>query len=162
MNVWSRMELERISRDGDTVGLTPAGELVVRSERRDDGLTLWLSGELDRATSALLEHELEIAPAAIPGRRIVDLTGLEFIDSSGLDTLARAQRRARDNGHQLSFQGLRIIQRLLELSDTDRPNPRLPSGRTAPDDEHYYFARATASADVDHRRPPRDRLRGSP
>ena len=59
-----------------------AGEFVVSRERRADALILSLSGELDLATSALLERELDAAQATRPMRLVIDLTGLEFIDSS--------------------------------------------------------------------------------
>jgi anti-anti-sigma factor len=94
-----------------------AGELVVSKEHRADVLILSLRGELDLATSALLERELDAAEAARPARLVVDLSGLEFIDSSGLNTLMQARKRASRNGHQLSLrQGPRIVQRLFELT----------------------------------------------
>jgi hypothetical protein len=50
--------------EGSTLGwgLMPGGELAVRSKRCADGVILWLSGELDRATAALLERELGRRP----------------------------------------------------------------------------------------------------
>jgi anti-sigma B factor antagonist len=97
--------------------LSLAGELVVSSERRADVLILSLRGELDLATSALLERELDAAEAARPTRLVVDLSGLEFIDSSGLSALVRARERASQNGHQLSLrQGPRVVERLFELT----------------------------------------------
>ncbi len=94
-----------------------AGELVVSRERRADVLILSLRGELDLATSALLQRELDAAEAARPVRLVVDLSGLEFIDSSGLNTLVQARERASQNGHQLSLmQGPRAVQRLFELT----------------------------------------------
>jgi anti-sigma B factor antagonist len=99
--------------------LTPAGELVVSRERRADMVVLSLSGELDLATSALLERELDAAEAARPMRLVVDLAGLEFIDSSGLNTLVQAHERASENGHQLLLrQGPRPVRRLFELTNT--------------------------------------------
>lgn len=95
------------------------GELVVGSDRRAEGWILSLSGELDLVGSALLERELDYAEATRPMRLVVDLTGLEFIDSSGLHTLMQAHQRASENGHQLSLRpGPRSVQRLFELTDT--------------------------------------------
>jgi anti-anti-sigma factor len=50
----------------------------------------------------------------------VDLTGLEFIDSAGLKTLARAHERTNENGRQLSLRrgGPRSVQRLFELTNS--------------------------------------------
>jgi anti-sigma B factor antagonist len=106
---------------GGVLDLDPArpGELVVSSERRAEVLILSLSGELDLAGSALLERELDAAEAARPMRLVVDLTGLEFIDSGGLHTLVQAHERANANGRQLSLrQGPRGVRRLFELTKT--------------------------------------------
>jgi anti-sigma B factor antagonist len=98
--------------------LTLAGELAVRRERCPDVLILSLSGELDVATSALLERELAAADASDSLPVIVDLAGLRLIDSSGLETLVRAHARARHNGHQLSLrQGSRAVRRLFDVTD---------------------------------------------
>jgi anti-anti-sigma factor len=107
----------RRARMATVPDLPLAGELVVSKEHRADVLILSLRGELDLATSALLERELDAAEAARPARLVVDLSGLEFIDSSGLNTLMQARKRASLNGHQLSLrQGPRIVQRLFELT----------------------------------------------
>jgi anti-sigma B factor antagonist len=69
------------------------------SER--DGLTVaTLRGELDVADAASAAAALEVAAE---GARmvIVDLAGLEFIDSSGAAALAKAARHARQGGSDL-------------------------------------------------------------
>jgi anti-anti-sigma factor len=146
-----------------SVGRYPAGELVVRRERRADALILWLGGELDRATSALLERELYAAQADGPVRLILDLSGLAFIDSSALVALVQAHQRACENGHQLSFaQGPRAVEHPLEPTNSVQQCPRSTSRRTAANNEDYYFALAMACADVDHQHPQSDRPRGTP
>jgi anti-sigma B factor antagonist len=79
---------------------------------------LALIGELDLASAPQLEHEL--AKAQAPGTRIIiDLSGLEFIDSSGLHMLLSANRRFEQNGHELVLRrGPRAVQRLFELTHT--------------------------------------------
>jgi anti-anti-sigma factor len=78
------------------------GALAVRTERRTDAFVLWLSGALDQATSALLDREFD-AQAGRTAHMVLDLTGLESIDSSGLDTLVRTQQRASENAQRISF-----------------------------------------------------------
>ena len=111
----------------------PAGALAVRRERRADVLVLWLSGALDRATSALLDREFD-AQAGHATRLVVDLTGLEFIDSSGLDTLVRTHRRACESDLRLSFRrGPHVARRPLALTRDvqlrSRPASRRAKGR---------------------------------
>lgn len=54
-------------------------------------------GEIDLATVAQLEDALA-APAAAGQRVVVDLTGCEFIDSSGLRALVSARATAAEAG----------------------------------------------------------------
>ena len=79
-----------------------AGALTVRTERCADVVVLWLSGALDKATSALLDREFD-AQAGRVTHVVVDLTGLTLIDSSGLATLLRAHRRAGEHDQRTSF-----------------------------------------------------------
>jgi anti-anti-sigma factor len=126
---------------------------VVRWERRPDAVILWLSGALDRATATLLDHELE-PPAIRPMRLVVDLAGLEFIDSTGLDTLVRIQRRACERGDRLSFRhGAHVAQRPLELTRIVQLRSRWATRHAGVGHEDSYFALALACADVDHPRP---------
>ena len=63
-----------------------------------------LRGELDMADAAAVEAALTAVAGREP-RIIVDLAGLEFIDSSGLAALARGRRQARQAGGDLVLAG---------------------------------------------------------
>jgi anti-sigma B factor antagonist len=52
---------------------------------------LALAGELDIADVPRLEQELDAAVAASEGAFLIDLTDLEFLDSSGIRLLLRAR-----------------------------------------------------------------------
>ena len=84
------------------------------------GVVLSLRGELDLATSPLLREHLDEAVAN--GQAVViDLSGLEFIDSSGLRTLVHAQQQLRASGGQLVLlHGPRAVRRVFEVSTLDR------------------------------------------
>ena len=56
-----------------------------------------LRGELDLMDAADVADALEVFAAREP-RIIVDLSGLEFIDASGVAALSRVRRHARDAG----------------------------------------------------------------
>jgi anti-sigma B factor antagonist len=116
------MQLQHEKSTPSRTDVTRVGELAVRRQRGADMLILSLSGELDIATSDLLDRELHAAEATGPQRVVVDLAGLQFIDSIGLRTLVRAHERATGNGHQLSLrQAPRAVKRLLELTETLQP-----------------------------------------
>ena len=143
----SRAPLELVSvevnpeRERRTSAPLNTGELAVRSERRADAVILWLSGELDQATSALLERELDAEQAKRPMRLVIDLTGLEFIDPSGLDTLAQAHLRACQNGQPLSItQGPRVVRPLLE-PDQQRPT-EFSAGASSGGEQRVLLLRA--------------------
>jgi len=56
--------------------------------------------------------------------RIVDLSGLDFIDSTGLGALVQAHRSDREDGNRLRFlRGSAPVQRVMELTCLDRSLP---------------------------------------
>ena len=55
------------------------------------------------------------------GAVVIDLSGLRFIDSSGLRVLVRAERELRDSGGQLVLvRGPRAVRRVFALTSLDR------------------------------------------
>ena len=65
------------------------------------GFRCVLSGELDLASEEAVAAELTRRLAENPALLIVDLSGLEFIDSTGLRVLLTARNTAGTNGTQL-------------------------------------------------------------
>jgi anti-anti-sigma factor len=82
-----------------------------------------LSGELDVAGAALLEHELDrVAADHDPKSLVLDLRELEFMDSTGLRLMVLADDRARAEGRHLHLvRGKPDVQRVFEITRmTDR------------------------------------------
>ena len=76
-----------------------------------------VGGELDLSTVPSLEHELEAALGRPDGGVVVDLSELEFIDSTGIAVLVRAM--GNDNGDaRLRFVPSRseAVVRVLEMT----------------------------------------------
>jgi anti-anti-sigma factor len=87
----------------------------VRSE--NGAPLLSVRGELDLASSPVLEEELERVISAGPALVIIDLRELDFMDSTGLSVLIRAHQRAEESGHRLGIvNGSRQVRRLLSLT----------------------------------------------
>jgi anti-sigma B factor antagonist len=83
----------------------------------DDVCVLVPRGELDLASSDLLESALADAIASAVKQVIVDLRGLQFIDSIGLSVLIRADQRVRESGRRFGLvRGGSQVQRLLGLT----------------------------------------------
>jgi anti-sigma B factor antagonist len=99
---------------------SPGSPLSIEHRRLADGSTqLTLVGELDLATLHVLEQELDQI-AASEKRLVLDLRRLEFVDSSGLHALLRADRRFSDAGGQLTIvRGPRAVERLFRLTGLD-------------------------------------------
>ena len=95
------------------------GQLVIDSKVDGDGIVLSLHGELDLTSAPVFERELRAAEATNPARLVIDLGGLEFMDSTGLRALLLARERAGGDGHRLTLRrGPRQVQRVLELTKT--------------------------------------------
>ena len=76
-----------------------------------------LGGELDLASSPQLEQSLEQVWTIDADPLVIDLRELEFMDSTGLSIIVRAQQRMTENGRQLSVvRGSQQVQRLLDLT----------------------------------------------
>jgi anti-sigma B factor antagonist len=72
---------------------------AVRDEQRPDHLRVLISGELDLYREAELRSFLDALLAdRMPQRLVLDLCGLQFLDSSGLRALLACRDRARSAG----------------------------------------------------------------
>jgi anti-anti-sigma factor len=101
--------------------LAHPGGLVVRGLKESDAFLLSLYGELDLATSSLLERKLQMAESAGSDRVVLDLSGLQFLDSTGLHTLLRAQQCWLATGREFSLlRGPRAVHRVFELTQATR------------------------------------------
>ena len=89
----------------------------VEVRNADATTVISVSGELDLASSPALEDELERVAQSDAQLVVVDLRGLEFMDSTGLSVLVRAHQRAEENGRRLGLvNGSQQVQRLLTLT----------------------------------------------
>ena len=89
---------------------------TVDTTREDDRCLLTVAGELDAATTVDLESAIGSAGPDVTGLE-VDLTGVSFIDSSGLRTLVMARQSAVEQGRRFSIVGSsKAVDRLLELT----------------------------------------------
>ncbi len=77
-----------------------------------------LSGELDLSGAPALDQEIEtLAARADVERVVIDLRELEFLDSSGLRVVARAERRLSAAGRPLVLvRGSETVQRVFEIT----------------------------------------------
>jgi anti-sigma B factor antagonist len=93
---------------------------TLRIEERDEAgvYTLALAGELDLATAPSLAVLIDRARARRRRKVLVDLTGVEFCDSTGLRALMGAERELRIAGGRLTIvcPGEGQVARLLDVT----------------------------------------------
>lgn len=90
-----------------------------RVEMRNEGqaTVVAVTGELDLASSPELEQRLEQFYASDSELLVIDLRGLEFMDSTGLSVIVSAQQKVIDAGRRLIIvRGPQQVQRLLDLT----------------------------------------------
>lgn len=95
------------------------GHLQIRRVDDADGTVVALHGELDLSSAPTLETLLRELDDTIPGRILIDLRELKFMDSSGLALMIRAQQMALAAGYRLELRpGPNQVQRLFEMTGT--------------------------------------------
>jgi anti-anti-sigma factor len=93
------------------------GALDIQCERDGDRVVIALAGELDMHSSGRVADELHSAEATDADRIVLDLSRLEFMDSSGLRVIVHADARSRCNGDRLELiRGPAAVQRVFELT----------------------------------------------
>ena len=79
-------------------------EFAVRAEQRPDHLRVLVSGELDLYREAELRSCVDaLLVDRAPERLVLDVCGLQFLDSSGLRALLTCRDRARSAGVPLTL-----------------------------------------------------------
>ncbi len=93
-----------------------APTLDVRSEARGTSLTITPTGEIDLFTADRLEAALSAALRLAPEIVVIDLSGVTFLDSSGVHRLLAGHRRATARGVRLVIvPGPESVQRTFAL-----------------------------------------------
>ncbi|MGH2942916.1 MAG: STAS domain-containing protein [Solirubrobacteraceae bacterium] len=101
--------------------LIELGQFSMRSERDGDVHRIRLFGELDLSNAGDVERELERVEATDARSIVVDLSGLTFMDSTGVRLLVTAHARSReeDESRLTLVRGPVAVQRVLQLSGVE-------------------------------------------
>ena len=93
-------------------------ELRVSSRSQGDYVVLALVGEIDLYTAPRLQSELTSALSdGKPTQIVVDMSGVEFCDSTGMNVLLAAHRAATERGGQLALAAPRpSVRKILEVT----------------------------------------------
>ncbi len=99
-------------------------DLSIRVDENGTTRTVRLGGSCDLATAPGLRQTLHGLTPPEVNDVILDVTELEFIDSTGLGVVLGAMRRLREGGGSLAIAGAAgIVRRVLEITDLDKVIP---------------------------------------
>jgi anti-sigma B factor antagonist len=99
----------------------PSDELELRSSRTKSGHIVRVGGEVNLRSSPQLRGLLMRVIAQDPGRLIVDLSKVSYMDSSGVGTLVEIKRLVEREGGRLVLAALQPrVRGVLEISQLDK------------------------------------------
>lgn len=116
-------------------GRVPAVELNVSSRSQGDHAIVIATGEIDLYTAPRLQSELAevIANAAPASRIVVDMSGVEFCDSTGMNILLSCLRQVRERGGELELAAPRpAVMKILQVTALDSVFTIVPAPVTLP------------------------------
>jgi anti-sigma B factor antagonist len=89
---------------------------------------LALRGDIDLASAPMVRAQIGQLTSRPPAFVVLDVTGLEFIDSTGLGVFVGALRRVRDHDGDLRIAGAKpSIERVFAVTGLDRVFRLFPS-----------------------------------
>lgn len=100
------------------------GEFSLTTSRDGDEHRIVLKGELDLATAGQVEEALAGAETGDATAIVLDLSGLTFMDSTGVRLMLSAHARSRSHCNRLSLvRGPASVQRVFELCGVENTLP---------------------------------------
>jgi len=100
------------------------GRLHIRSEREGDVHAVALRGEFDLAYADQVERELKRVEATDARSIILDLSGLTFLDSTGIRLILEAQTRSQQDANRLMLlRAPRMVQRVFAIAGVEQMLP---------------------------------------
>ncbi len=104
----------------------------IRVERVGTVIVVSLNGSMDLASAPSLRAELEQRLTHASPKLVIDLSGVDYIDSYGLGVLVEAMKRARRAAGELRLCAPRPeVRSLLDVTGLSGRIPVLPSRRDA-------------------------------
>ncbi len=92
----------------------------IATESIDDGVRVKLHGEIDLSVSPQIRQQLLALLKDKPGRLVVDLSDVQYMDSSGVATLVEALQKQRRNKGKMVLYGLQPkVRGIFEVSRLD-------------------------------------------
>ncbi|GII77663.1 anti-sigma-B factor antagonist [Sphaerisporangium rufum] len=98
----------------------PAVELKVSTRSHAGHAILAVTGEIDLYTAPRLQAEFARLLETGPERVVIDMSGVEFCDSTGMNVLLSALKRMRERGGVLEVAAPRpAVRKILQVTGLD-------------------------------------------
>jgi anti-sigma B factor antagonist len=111
------VELITVSDQPSSPGGHTIGSLRIFTSVQGERHTISLSGELDIASAQILDAALAEACSGGAKEVVLDMGGIEFMDSEGLNTILRGKRRCEEHSCEYSLTpAKRPVQHVLEAT----------------------------------------------
>lgn len=95
--------------------------MEVRTEQSGQVSVVAVNGDVDLSSSRSLQSELREVISGGPSRLIVDLSGVPYMDSSGVATLVEAMQLSRKKGTRLVLCAMsEKVQSIFEIARLDK------------------------------------------
>jgi anti-sigma B factor antagonist len=112
--------------------MTDPQDLEVEVRERDGALVVSPRGDVDLSRSPALRHALMQAQEGRPRRLVVDLSGVDYMDSSGVATLVEAMQIARRNDTRVLLSGMKDrVRSIFEIARLDAVFEIVPTVESA-------------------------------
>ena len=106
--------------------------LSLETREEGDQVRIAVEGELDLSSALTFDEEVRRAEERAPRTLVIDLSGLRFLDSTGLRLIMSAQARAKKRGHRLAIvEGGHAVQRIFRLAGVNRRLDIVPQSPAA-------------------------------
>jgi anti-sigma B factor antagonist len=111
-----------------------AEQLQVEVRHEPDRVIISLIGELDMASAPTLQSAVEAAELESRELVVLDLRGLEFIDSTGLRVILAVRKLCAEGGQELAVtRGSQQVERLLDVTGVADHLKTIPSAEAPAD-----------------------------
>lgn len=98
----------------------PEDGISVKSETLGSAVVLTPVGDIDLSRSPVLRNSLRVAQNSKPMRLVIDLAGVDYMDSSGVATLVEALQIARRNNTRMVLCGMKDrVRSIFEIARLD-------------------------------------------
>lgn len=99
-------------------------DLNISTQYQDDYAVVSATGEIDLHTAPRLQSELATLLRTGTGRLVIDLGRVEFCDSTGVNVLLAALRRAKDQGGSMCLVSPQAaVRKILRITGLDNVFP---------------------------------------